>query len=796
MKAVIMAGGEGSRLRPLTSGLPKPLVPILGKPVMAYGLQLLKHYGVVDIGATLCFLPQKIEQEFGDGEEYGVNLAYFREDKPLGTAGSIKNAEGFLNEPFIVLSGDALTDIDLGAVMAFHREKGALVTLVTVRRERPLEYGVIVSDENGRVRRYLEKPHWGQVFSDQVNTGIYVMEREVLGLIPRDQKFDFSNDLFPLLLERRLPFYAYPAKGYWCDIGNVQQYMQAQRDFLKGEVFLKMPIAAREDGFYIHPRAAVHPEAELTAPCFIGAGTVVEGGAKVGAYTVLGKGCLVASGARLERSVLWDGVCLGEESCVEGAALCGGVRVGEGAQVEQGSVLGENVRVERGARVRPSAMIWPEKLIEAESEARGNLIWGQNSRGLFQNECIALKRDDYLSPAFLAALGEAAGAFYGAGVVGVSALGSAVVDMARQALVAGLQSQGIRVMDLLCEPGEVLGHAVREFNWQGGVFLFERAGQVYVRMLDTWGQALSPAQERKVENLWQRGEYPVKTGGIVPVETHRNGADRYLEDMLKSLPHGNFSKNFKVWISCEHETLEKYAAQCLRALGCTVRIRPMGEDGAPMERCDLGFIWKVYGSAWLDGKGRRVSADAVQGLLLDAWCEEHPGETVVLAPDMPHGLSEIVRRHGGEAVRCKSGQSERRRAVFRAVTREKAAWSQVNLLEDPLMATLWLLAAMDRRRISLEGLAAELPTLCRCEREIQCPVGAKGRVMRSLLDQNRDSLEEEQIEGVRLRTDRGWAWVQPDRVRPVFHVYGEAADMEAAEELTDFYVRQIDGMLQ
>jgi mannose-1-phosphate guanylyltransferase / phosphomannomutase len=236
MRAVIMAGGEGSRLRPLTSLQPKPMVPIVNQPVMEHIIGLVRHHGITDVVATLAFMPQVIQDYFGDGEEWGTSMSYALEETPLGTAGSVKNAESLLSgDSFIVISGDALTDIDLTEVIEFHKEKGAAVTIALKSMPDPLEFGVVITDAEGRIERFLEKPSWGQVFSDTINTGIYVVEPEVLSHIPEGRPFDFSSELFPLLMEKGYPLYGCVVDGYWCDVGSFESYMQVHRDILDGK---------------------------------------------------------------------------------------------------------------------------------------------------------------------------------------------------------------------------------------------------------------------------------------------------------------------------------------------------------------------------------------------------------------------------------------------------------------------------------------------------------------------------------------------------------------------------------
>ncbi|MDQ6797834.1 MAG: nucleotidyltransferase family protein, partial [Actinomycetota bacterium] len=224
MKAVIMAGGEGTRLRPLTSNQPKPLMSLVNRPMMEHIVRLLKKHGFDDIVVTLAFLPQTIRSYFGDGTEFGVRMAYATEETPLGTAGSVGNAKKELDEPFLVISGDVLTDIDLSAIVDFHTKRGALATIALKSMEHPLEFGIVIPHDDGSIERFLEKPTWGQVFSDNVNTGIYVLQPEIFDYIPEGKSVDFSEDVFPALLDEGKKVFGYVAEGYWEDVGTLDAY--------------------------------------------------------------------------------------------------------------------------------------------------------------------------------------------------------------------------------------------------------------------------------------------------------------------------------------------------------------------------------------------------------------------------------------------------------------------------------------------------------------------------------------------------------------------------------------------
>ena len=241
MKALIMAGGFGTRLKPLTNNLPKPMVPMVNKPMMQHIIELLTRCKITDLVTLLYFHPEMIENYFGDGSKFGVKMTYIGAADDLGTAGSVRNAKNYLNSPFLVISGDLLTDFDLVKAIEFHNKKKAKATMVLTRVENPLPFGIVITDEDGRITKFMEKPSWSEVFSDTINTGIYILEPEILDLIPPGKEFDFSNDLFPLLLHNKAALYGYIAEGYWRDVGSLDEYRQANLDILQGKVKVNIP---------------------------------------------------------------------------------------------------------------------------------------------------------------------------------------------------------------------------------------------------------------------------------------------------------------------------------------------------------------------------------------------------------------------------------------------------------------------------------------------------------------------------------------------------------------------------
>ncbi len=364
MKAVIMAGGKGTRLRPLTSNQPKPMIPIANKPCMEHIVNLLKRHGFEDILVTVGFMPEAIQDYFGDGSEWEVDIEYSVEDEPMGTAGSVKLAGDRLPGRFVVVSGDALTDADLTKAVAFHEDHGAEATLVLQEVDDPSEFGIVIVDDEGRVERFLEKPDPEEVFSYTANTGIYVLEPSVLEEIPAGEEYDFSDDLFPKLLDAGRPVYGYVTeKPYWEDIGNIGQYMDAQKAVLNGEVRgVRPPGEEAREGVFLG--RSVEVEGQLEGPVVLGDNVRVASGARVGPHSVIAPGVSISSGASVARSTVAEDTSIGEGSELDGALVGRSCDIRAEARLLEGSAIGDNVEVGNKATVEAGVSVFPDKSVD------------------------------------------------------------------------------------------------------------------------------------------------------------------------------------------------------------------------------------------------------------------------------------------------------------------------------------------------------------------------------------------------------------------------------------------------
>src|SRR3979411_2063759 len=449
MKAVVMAGGEGSGLRPLTSRQPKPLVPVAGRPIMEHILLHLRRHQMRDVVATAQYLGASIRNYFGDGSEQGVAVASSVEDSPLGTAGSVMLARQQLTEPFVVISGDSLTDLDLAAAVRFHRERRAIATIVLKPVPNPLEYGVVVVDEGGAVQRFIEKPSWGEVIWDLAHTGIYVLDPAVFDFFRPGEVSDWSGDVFPKLLKEGEHVFGWVASGYWEDVGSHAPYVKENFGCLEGKVKVQIPGDRVGDSVWIHKDAEVSPGARIDGPALIGAGAKVRAGAWVNGPCVIGGYTTIDSGVKISNSITWDHSYIGLNSRLRGSVVCRSVTIKNGCVLEEGSVVGSDVVIGAGSTVNPNVRIWPNKEVEPGAVVHESIIWaGSWKRGLFSSYGLNGLINVEFTPEFASRLGAAIGALAPKGTeIGISRDYTRSARMISRALMSGMISPGTSVTD-------------------------------------------------------------------------------------------------------------------------------------------------------------------------------------------------------------------------------------------------------------------------------------------------------------------------------------------------------------
>ena len=366
MKAVILVGGEGTRLRPLTCNTTKAMVPILNRPLMEHLIRYLRGHEIRDIILAMSYLPDHIQGHLGDGADLGVHLTYLTEEQPLFTAGAVKNAEAFLDEPFFVFNGDIITGIDLIDMMSRHRQIKPKMSIALTPVDNPTLYGVVETDAQGMVERFVEKPSWEEVTTNVINAGIYIFEPEVLSYIPPATPSTFEHHLFPLLLEKGEPMLSYTSDTYWIDIGTPEKYLKLHHDVLSGQApSLSSYLGKTSQEAQIGSNSTIHPSAEISGPVLIGEEGIVAKGAQIKGPAVLGPRCQVAEGALVEGAILWHDSKVGKKAILRNCVVASNNHIQEESQVLDNCVLGDNVVVGRNSKLPQGTKIWPDKRIAA-----------------------------------------------------------------------------------------------------------------------------------------------------------------------------------------------------------------------------------------------------------------------------------------------------------------------------------------------------------------------------------------------------------------------------------------------
>lgn len=813
MKAIIMAGGEGSRLRPLTCTRPKPMVPVANKPIMEHIVELLKEHGFNEIGVTLQYLPQEIQDYFGDGAEFGVNMQYFLEETPLGTAGSVKNATNFLDETFLVISGDALTDIDLTKAISFHKEKKSLATIVLTKVNGPLEYGVVITDSDGRVKRFLEKPSWGEVFSDTVNTGIYILEPEVLDYIPFGQMFDFSKDVFPALLEDYKALYGYVAGGYWCDIGNLQQYLDAHKDVLERRVKVNLREREVQPGVWIGENVCLSPNAKIVPPVIIGDNCQVLKGSVLEDGVILGRNTLVDEKATLKRSLSWDNGYVGKKVELRGAVLCCQVQIRANSSVFEGAVIGDHTVIKERSMVKPQIKIWPHKIIEAATLVQSSLIWGNRStRSLFGNNGVAGEVNTEITPEFATKLGAAYGSLFAEGsTITVSSDYNNACQMLARSFVSGLLSVGLKVKDLSSVLAPMVRYSVPLLKVEGGIYVKMSSSdenKVCIDFLSNNGANIPRGMERKIENAFLREDFRRNRGSEIYRATKlKNIANTYLRSLVSKARTEVFKEYpFRVLFYSPSSQVRLWTVNLLNELGCSVDLLEVPENQdfgvfwewshcltqiMPSLKADLGVIIDNNAEKMLiiDEKGNIIKEELLTILLSLLILEKNEKKTVAVPLYAPQVIEELAHRFQGQVVRTKTSLASYMEQVL-MLQEEKEPLDLFALYFDPLYSLLKIIEFLAEKKTTLGQLIEAVPSFYLSKKTVECSWEAKGKVMRTLIEERKgDNLD--LVEGVKFSHQGGWTLILPDAEEPLCRIYSEGYSEEYADSLTELYLDKI-----
>lgn len=826
MKAILMAGGFGTRIQPLTYQVPKPMVPLINRPMMEHIINNIKSAGITEIIVLLYHMPDVIRKYFGSGSRHGIKITYVLPDDDYGTAGAVKKAEEYIDGTFLIMSGDLVCDFNLSEVIQFHHEKKTPVTITLTSVPNPLEFGVVITDGDGRILRFLEKPGWGEVFSDTVNTGIYVLEPEIFNLIPAGRNFDFSKDLFPVYMRESIPIYGFNAKGYWRDVGNPDSYREAVKDIMRGDGKIPFPGRRKKAGgayAYCEGYASIPDSIKIEGSAVMGRG--VEIGENVTLENcVLGPGTVVMDGARLKDVTTWSQVTIGKNSKISDAVLCDDVVTGVNALIEKGAIVAGRTEIGNDVTFEKDIMVWPDKKIESGATLSANMVWGDKwKKSVFEGGVVRGNTNVELSPEFSAKMGAALGSIMPAGSnILVSRDYLKASRMLKRAFLGGILSTGVNVHDIKMCPVPVARYKLSSFGEEAGIHFQQGSAsshQTDMIFFDSDGNVIDTGKEKSIERIFFKENFRrMSHSEVGEIQEFKAVPEFYREGFMRALDvEAIRARRFKVVVDLGYGTTGDYLPGLLNDLGC----RPVVLNAYPDERrlmrrnqetdedisqiaeivktlgADAGFSISPGGEILhvVDDKG--VSrADHTTSMAFMALLSSNAASPVkVFLPVTDPRILEdstslkIVR---GKTTNVRTSDMLDMKYISQGDGRH--AFPDFLHAPDAMFAVAKLLELLSKAGIKASDAYASLPAYNYMKMEIPCPVEKKGLAMRRMSE---DSVDKDAafIDGIQVFTDRGSILLLPDPHRPLLLLVAESQNEKTCRALADEYATKIKGWL-
>ncbi len=828
MKAVIMAGGFGTRIQPLTGSIPKPMIPLFNRPIMLHIVELLKKYDITELVMLLYHQPFYIKNFFRDGADFGVKITYVTPLQDMGTAGAVKAAEKYLDQRFMVISGDLLTDFNLKKIMDFHADNKAKATITLTSVKDPLQFGVVITDKEKRITQFLEKPGWGEVISDTINTGIYVLEPEVLTYIPEGENFDFSQDLFPLMLKKQDALFGVTAKGYWRDIGNTDSYREAYHDIFRGRINLKIDEPKQDfvgKDLRIGADVKLEHAGGLEGTVVIGDNSQVLGDVRI-KDSVIGRNCTIEAGVKLGRCIIWDNSYIKKGAKITDSVICSNVRVGQGAVLEEGAIVAEDTSIGDEAVIKADVKIWPKKTIEAGATVTSNMIWGEKwKKALFEGAIIKGLSNVELTPEFVAKMGCAYGTSLPKGSFVLGGRDSSPSSrMLKRCFVGGLLSAGVNVRDMKMTSLPLLRYKLKTFGEVGGVHFRQAQDDpalLEIVFLDGDGLDFSSNMGKNIERTFFkenfRRAHHTEPGVLNDIN---NVGDFYREGFLRALDREVLKKAAcTVVIDFSFSPASQTLPQLLNELGFSVialnayvdegrGVQPKAKNEALRQLATIVSSLGAQAGFWLhptaesitlvDETGRIYSGVELLSLVVAMLIKSGQKGAIAVPVQAPSTIELMAEQKRCQVIRTKSSD----RAMLEVATSSEIvltgtsdgrfAFPRFQAAFDGMFAIAKLMELTAICGVPLSQGLSGVPVRAFLQTSLPCPWEMKGGIMRKMSE---DSLEKEAsfIDGIKVHFSDDWVLVLPDQYLPTVHIVAEAKDQKAAQKLLSEYQKKVEG---
>lgn len=823
MKAIIMAGGFGTRLRPLTINIPKPMAPIANLPMMEHVVYLLKKHGFDEITSLLYFQSDQIKNYFGDGSAFGVQMDYVRPDDDYGTAGAVRAALTDPSEPALIISGDLATDFDLTAALDWHREKKADATILLTRMENPLPYGIVITDDAGRIVRFLEKPTWGEAFSDTINTGIYILQPSAIKLIPPKTNFDFSQNLYPLMLSRQMGLYGRITEGYWKDVGNVDEYQRAHIDIIDDKLHLDLSGEERkfDDGLLlVGQNSNLADDIKVTGKVVLGDNVTVGSGTTL-SNCFIGDRVSVGHDCEITGSVVWSDASIGDESQMHGAIVCNRARLGQNVQLLDNVIVSDDSFVGDSATVRANCKIWPGKTVDSGAIVSSSMVWGEKwNRELFTDSKITGLALTEITPEMAVKVGAAFGAFLGKGKeVLISRDASDTSRLLKRGIMSGLLAAGANVADIETLPVPVVRYGLSKGVYAAGIYVRHNPldfRQIDCIFFDGSGTDLPTAKSKKVERMYFGEDFErASLDDIGHLEHPQRLLEDYRSDFLESIDQGIIRKaGFKVVIDHSNGSSSEVFPTLFFELGISAielnaNLNPRRFSVTPAEQAqaivqlssivkslksDIGFQLNPAAEKMsvVDEEGAPVDPQLLLLIVTDMYLQTHKVKKIAVTVGASMGIDDLAREYDVEVVRVPSDHFSMMSAIrrddvdFVGGTKGGFVFPGFQAGSDAMLSSVKILEMMALTGQRFGDARDKFGYLFRKSISVPCPWSRKGTVMRELITSS-ENKQRELVDGVRIFEEGGWVLVAPDRQAAAFQILAESSTDDGADKLVERY---------
>jgi len=828
MKAIIMAGGFGTRLRPLTIDIPKPMVPIATIPMMEHVVNLLRKNGFTELISLLFFQADEIKNHFKDGRTFGVRMEYLQPTEDYGTAGAVRYAESFIDDTTVVISGDVLTDFNLKEAVEWHREKNSEATILLTRVENPLPYGIVITNDDGRIVRFLEKPSWGEAFSDTINTGIYILEPHTIRLIPPKTNFDFSQNLYPLMLSKKMGLYGMITSGYWKDVGNVNEYSRAHEDFLSGHVKLRLGYEKRsmdEAEVYAGENVRFGENLKLKGVVVCADNVTVSDNATL-VNSVIGARSRIGERSEISNSVIWSDSQIGAETQLTQTIVCSQASIGDNVALMDNVIVSDNCSIGNGATVKANCKIWPGKTVDEGAIVSSSMVWGEKwNRELFTQSKVTGLALTEITPEMAVKLGGAFGAFLGLGKrVVTSRDASDTSRLLKRGLIAGFLAAGVHADDLEMMPIPVVRYALRNGKYAAGVYVRHNpldSNQIDFIFFNGDGLDMPTAKLKKVERLFFGEDFRrARLNEIGHLDMPQGMLEDYRTDFIGSIKPEIIRKaGFKVVIdygnggaSIVFPTIFSQLGINLVALNAFMDPRLFSRHPDEMAQsivqlssivktlhADIGFLINPAAEKLtvVDENGFLIDNQLLLLLVTDLFLRTHSARRIAVPVAASMGVDEIASRYSVEVVRVRNAHLSMMEAHHQGNvdyvggTLGGFIFPGFQMGSDAILAAVCILEMMAKEKIRLGEMRGLYEKYIRKSINVPCPWSKKGTVMRRLITDTANK-ERQLIDGVRVMENGGWVLVTPDNLTAAFNIMAESESREVVDKLIADYRRLVE----